>query len=82
MTTVANRTAVHAYISPEAHGGLEGYTTEIGVSLTSLLEVIGTRLANRPPDSVFRVEFAAAATDDLAKECRRVDAERRRRSRS
>ncbi len=69
------RRAIHAYVTDEAFEAWRHYATEAGVSVSGLIEAIGTEFA----------EAAAAGQDmgayqpDLLKAARRVDAGNRRR---
>lgn len=73
---MADRSALHAYLSDEAHSTWHRFARENGVSLTGLLEAIGAELdaeieANgNDPDRVRQPTVKAA---------RRIDADRRRR---
>lgn len=68
MTTV--RKAIHAYVSAEAMDGWQDFSIEHGISVTSIVEVLGHD---------FRDANGEADWGDLVKRARRVDAERRRR---
>lgn len=68
------RSALHAYLSPEAHGAWAFYSEENGVSLTSLLEALGMELRGE----LEHVE-AHDLRQDWIKRARRIDANRRRR---
>jgi hypothetical protein len=70
----SDRMALHAYLSPEAHGAWARFSEANGVSLTGLLEALGLELDD---------ELESIEPDELrqtwVKMARRIDAERRRR---
>lgn len=73
---MADRQALHAYLSEQAHEAWQGYAEENGVSVTGLLEALGLDLSAE-------VDAAGDATDvrqSWVKQGRRIDAQRRRRS--
>lgn len=67
--TAPNRKALHAYVTDEAHDAWHDFAATNGVSVSALLEVMAFGLA------------VDAEPVDLVTEARRVDAERRRRTR-
>lgn len=67
MTTV--RKAIHAYVSDDAMTGWNEFSIENGISVTSIVEILGLDFRSTHPDD----------WGDLVKRARRVDAERRRR---
>lgn len=75
---MAERQALHAYMSPKAHNAWQSFAEENGVSVTGLLESLGLDLAE---------EIAAAGNDpadvrrEWVKRGRKIDAARRRRGR-
>lgn len=73
---MTERRAVHAYLSADAHEGWLAFSEDNGVSITGLLESLGTELL---------AEIEAAGDSDIrrdwVKRARRVDAIRRRRNR-
>jgi len=74
--TTVNRSALHAYLSVDSHAAWQAFSEENGVSVTGLLEALGRELA---------AELEDIEPDDMrqtwVKKARRIDAERRRRSR-
>lgn len=68
------RSALHAYLSEEAHGAWLAFAEENGVSVTGLLESLGLELAE---------EIDQAGDADIrqgwVRRGRKVDAQRRRR---
>lgn len=74
--TTADRSALHAYLSVTSHAAWQAFSEENGVSVTGLLEALGRELAD---------ELEDIEPDDMrqtwVKKARRIDAERRRRSR-
>jgi hypothetical protein len=77
MAAVDERIAVHVYLSLDAHQGWHGWAEEQGVSLSSILEVLGKTFAE--------VQNADGDSDRLlrpvVKAARQIDAQRRRRHR-
>lgn len=73
---MAERQALHAYLSEAAHAAWQQFAEENGVSVTGLLEADGLRLAAEID------EAGGDACDirrDLVRAGRKIDAERRRR---
>lgn len=68
------RRALHAYLTPEGHAGWQEFADENGVSISGLLEALGT---------VLHEEMAEAGGADIrqpwVKAGRKIDALRRRR---
>lgn len=71
---MADRQAIHAYVSLEAQAGWVALAEENGVSVTSLIEALGLEL---------RAEIKEAGDADIrvpwVKAARKIDASRRRR---
>jgi hypothetical protein len=67
--------AVHAYLSDEAHAVWQDVSTDYGVSVSGLIEAMGTDLA-KPVDE----RVLGPRLDGLVTRARRVDAARRRRA--
>ena len=67
--------AVHAYLSDDAHQTWQEVTTELGVSISGLVEAMGSDLGRAPDDRALEPRL-----DTLVRQARRVDAERRRRT--
>lgn len=69
-----NRSALHAYLSQEAHAAWMAFAEDNGVSVTGLLESLGHELAE---------EMDEAGDSDIrqnwVRRGRKVDAQRRRR---
>lgn len=75
---MAERQALHAYLSENAHQAWQSFAEENGVSVTGLLEALGVQLAGE-------IETAGDAADirqDWVKQGRKIDAQRRRRGAS
>jgi hypothetical protein len=68
--------AVHAYLSDEAHATWQEVSTDLGVSVSGLIEAMGIDLT-RPADQ----RILTPDIDHLVKRARTVDAARRRRTR-
>lgn len=69
-----DRHTLHCYLSTEARRAWQSFSEEQGVSVTSLLEVLGLNIAQELRDEALtreRTEWVAAS--------RKVDAQRRRR---
>ncbi len=73
MTAEPERVALHAFLTPEGHGGWQRLAEEQGVSLSALVDVIGRDLATIEDSDTYRRDLITAA--------RRLDAARRRRGR-
>lgn len=72
---MAERQALHAYLSPEAHEAWQTFSEENGASVTGLLEAQGLALAEE-------MHMAGGACDvrqDWVKQGRKIDAQRRKR---
>jgi hypothetical protein len=72
---VAERQALHAYLSEKAHQAWQSFAEENGVSVTGLLEALGQQLSEE-------IEVSGDAADirqDWVKQGRKIDAQRRRR---
>ena len=68
--------AVHAYLSDEAHATWQDVSTELGVSVSGLIEAMGLDLT-KPADQ----RILAPDLPQLVRRARTVDASRRRRTR-
>lgn len=66
--------AVHAYLSDTAHATWQEVATQYGVSVSGLIEAMGTDL-QRPEDE----RVLATQLPTLVTRARRIDADRRRR---
>jgi hypothetical protein len=67
--------AVHAYLSDGAHETWQDVATEYGVSVSGLIEALGTDLQKPEDERVLGPQLPG-----LVKRARRIDADRRRRS--
>jgi len=74
---MADRRAIHAYLSESSHDTWHGVAEKAGVSLSGLLESVAIDLRDNPPET-----GGHARWDEVVAGARRVDAQRRRRSRS
>ena len=73
----ASRKALHAYVSDGAHDQWHNFAAEQGITLSALLDVLGTEISdptNQEQGMSERLEFVVA-------EARKTDARRRRRGR-
>jgi hypothetical protein len=80
---VAERFAVHAYLTEEAHGALSAVAEENGVSVTGLLEALGRLLDKQIRDGGQGAEATElgelGTVKEIVKSARKIDALRRRR---
>lgn len=67
---MTDRSALHAFLSHDAHEGWHGNAARLGVTVSGLLEVMGADLASM------------TERDPVVQAARKVDAARRRRRRS
>lgn len=74
---MADRQALHAYLSPDAHKAWETFAESNGVSITGLLESRGLDLMKLLAEA----DDPTDVDQDWVKAGRKVDASRRRRSR-
>ena len=72
---VADRQALHAYLSEAAHQAWQTFAEDNGVSVTGLLEALGLQLV----DEIAAVDDATEIRQDWVKQGRKIDAQRRRR---
>lgn len=70
--------ALHAFVSDEAHEHWHEFAAEQGVSVSAILEALGTELFAEVADDEDR--NCPITLDVVVKKARRLDAERRRRS--
>jgi len=77
---MADRQALHAYLSEEAHAAWQTFAEENGVSVTGLLEQLGLDLADELEVGGDPVD-ATEIRQGWVKGARRIDAARRRRGR-
>ena len=73
---MSTRFTLHAYLTEQAQQGWQLLAEENGVSVTGLLESLGIALMDEIKDA----GNATAVRQDWIKQGRRVDADRRRRS--
>lgn len=66
---MAERAAIHAYLSQGSYEGLRQFSTREGVTMSSVLEAFGSRLSSNGSKVI--------TLSDLVKDARQIDAERR-----
>jgi hypothetical protein len=71
------RRAIHAYLTAESHDTWHRVAEDAGVSLSGLLEALATDMAGKAPDNGGHPRWG-----EVVKSARRIDAQRRRRSRT
>jgi hypothetical protein len=71
------RRAIHAYLTAESHDTWHRVAEESGVSLSGLLEALAADMSAHAPDSGGHGRWS-----DVVRDARRIDAQRRRRSRT
>lgn len=71
------RRAIHAYLTAESHDTWHRVAEESGVSLSGLLEALAADMSANPPDGGGHPRW-----NEVVKDARRIDAQRRRRSRT
>lgn len=79
-TERTNRRALHAYVSDDAHDMWHGFAAENGVSVSALLQVLGSRLGDLEPGAATPM----TTTDEVRAmivDARKLDAARRSRRR-
>jgi hypothetical protein len=72
-----SRKAIHAFLTPDSHEAWHEFAAENGVSVSGLIEAMALDWADRADDEAFELGEVEA----LAPQARRIDAQRRRRSR-
>ncbi|MBI2703904.1 MAG: hypothetical protein HYX32_01235 [Actinobacteria bacterium] len=75
---MVTRKAIHAYLSPEAHDAWHDFAAENGVSVSGLIEAVAQDWAQGEGAG----DTESDTAERLAKLARKIDAQRRRRSRS
>jgi len=75
---MATRKAIHAYLSPEAHDAWHDFAAENGVSVSGLIEAVAQDWALGEGAG----DTDSDTAEQLAKLARKIDAQRRRRTRS
>lgn len=79
MPQEPGRKALHAYVSDAAHDQWHGFAAEQGVSVSAVLEALATELQTDGADAQAPM---AQRLEAVVRAARRIDAQRRRRSRS
>ena len=74
---MATRKAIHAYLSPEAHDAWHDFAAENGVSVSGLIEAVAQDWAQGEGAG----DTESDTAEQLARLARKIDAQRRRRSR-
>ena len=72
-----SRKAIHAFLTPDSHEAWHEFAAENGVSVSGLIEAMALDWADRTEGE----DFELAEVEALSRQARRIDAERRRRSR-
>jgi hypothetical protein len=72
------RKAIHAFLTPEAHEAWHEFAAEHGVSVSGMIEAMALDWAERRNGE----DIDLPEIDELARAARRIDAQRRRRTRS
>lgn len=79
MPQEAGRKALHAYVSDAAHDQWHAFAAEHGVSVSAVLEALATELHAEGRDASAPM---SERLDGVVHTARRIDAQRRRRSRN
>lgn len=79
MSQDHGRKALHAYVSDAAHDQWHSFASEQGVSVSAVLEALSGELDGGRPEAR---EPLADRLDTVVRSARRIDAQRRRRTRS
>lgn len=74
MASQADRRAIHAYVTEEAHDHWHEFAAEQGVSVSAVLEALAAELCG--------VADGSTALDAVVINARRIDASRRRRTKA
>ena len=72
-----SRKAIHAFLTPDSHEAWHEFAAENGVSVSGLIEAMALDWSDRTEGDAFALEEVEA----LSRQARRIDAQRRRRSR-
>jgi len=72
-----SRKAIHAFLTPDSHEAWHEFAAENGVSVSGLIEAMALDWSDRTEGD----EFALEEVEALSRQARRIDAQRRRRSR-
>lgn len=73
-----SRKAIHAFLTPASHEAWHEVAADNGVSVSALIEALAQDWAERKDGD----DYALAELDTLSRGARRIDAARRRRSRT
>jgi hypothetical protein len=71
------RRAIHAYLTATSHDVWHRVSEEAGVSLSGFLEAMANDMSEHPPESGGHPRW-----DEIVRNARRIDSQRRRRGRS
>ena len=72
------RKAIHAFLTPASHEAWHEFAAENGVSVSAMIEAMAIDWGERRNGDT----YALPELDELARDARRIDAQRRRRARS
>jgi hypothetical protein len=72
------RKAIHAFLTPASHEAWHEFAAENGVSVSAMIEAMAIDWRDRRNGDT----YALPELDELARNARRIDAQRRRRARS
>jgi hypothetical protein len=72
-----SRKAIHAFLTPDSHEAWHEFAADNGVSVSGLIEAMALDWADRKNGD----DYELAEVDALSRQARRIDAQRRRRSR-
>jgi hypothetical protein len=73
-----SRKAIHAFLTPESHEAWHDFAAEHGVSVSAMIEAMAGDWSERRVDDTYDLP----EVDELARNARRIDAQRRRRARA
>jgi len=82
-----SRKAIHAFLTPDSHEAWHEFAADNGVSVSALIEAMALDWADRQADRTKGDgrtkgdDYDLAEVDALSRQARRIDAQRRRRSR-
>jgi len=72
------RKAIHAFLTPASHEAWHSFAADNGVSVSAIIEAMAVDWRERRDGDAYELP----ELDQLARDARRVDAQRRRRARS
>ena len=72
------RKAIHAFLTPTSHEAWHDFAAERGVSVSALIEAMAIDWRERRDGETYDLP----ELEELARQARRIDAQRRRRARS